>query len=151
MDSNSPASQPISDSPLDYLNQPISPPNPSHVPIITIEELLQTKEAALLLEEEDRTALRTVLTIDEAQLKKQLLLWVGAGFPNSYVLHTVQLTIPPVCSDGVSRDFLQYVSFLMPEFSISQVVLELEKRLPGMVLAYSYTNTYALRVHVSKK
>lgn len=139
------------ETPLTLTQQSIfrsGPPQP--LTIVSLNELLQTREATMSFEQKDRDALATLTTIDEAHLRSNLLVWVGGGVPDNFKLYTIQLVAPPVCSDGASRDILSYISYIVPGFSIVQILSDLEARLPGMRLTYSYTRT-TLCVHVSKK
>lgn len=121
------------------------------IPLMTMEELLQTTEALKSLEERDRNKIRSFLDVDQVALRARLLSWANLGFPDQYVLYTIQFSQHHTCSDGVSRDLLSYLPFLVPNFSIVDAVSQLEAKLPGMALSYSYTASNCLSVHVSKK
>jgi hypothetical protein len=120
-------------------------------PILSIDEILSTAEVIRSREESDRTVLQQLTNVDTLDLKNRLLIWGSLGCPTAHTLYTLQLNYLDRCSDGVSRTVLEYISYLNPTFSIVDTLAALEMRLPGMNLSYSYTTTYALCIHVSKK
>ena len=125
------------------------PPQPDC--ILTIDDILSTAEAIQSKEAADRTVLDELINVDTMDLKNRLLTWGSLGCPTAHTLYTLQLNCLERCSDGVSRTLLDYITYLNPTFSIVDTLAVLETRLPGMTLSYSYTTTYALCVHVSKK
>lgn len=120
------------------------------IPLMSLEELLQTSEALKSSEERDKEKLRNFLNIDQVLLRSRLLTWASLGFPSNYVIYTIDLNNPPVCSDGVNRNLLSYLAFLLPEFSLAAAVSDLQSKLPGMLLSYSYTISNSISIHVSK-
>lgn len=121
------------------------------IAIVSLDELLEAKETIEAAEENDRNKIDSFLDIDQVAIRSRLLIWSGLGFPENYVMYTIQFNPPPKCSDGNTRRTLDYVSFLLPDFSIVNAVAQLESKLPGMQLSYSYTDTYMFNIHVSKK
>lgn len=120
------------------------------IPLMSLEELLQTSEALKSLEQGDKNKLQSFLNIDQVLIRSRLLTWASLGFPPLYVIYTIQLSNHAICSDGVSRDLLSYMAFLLPEFSLAAAVSDLQSKLPGMSLSYSYTLSNCISIHVSK-
>lgn len=117
--------------------------------IISIQELETTIEALQSYETADRALLQP---IDDTELRGKLLQWAASGFPRGYVLYSRHFRRLDKCSDGISRaDLVDYISYLDPSFSIAVFLQQLETRLPGMSLSYSYTSDFSLQIHVSKK
>lgn len=116
--------------------------------VVSLDDLMQTKEAISAAEEKDRSQLLTLVNVDETQLRSKLYSWAASDFANSYVLYEIQLSSK--CSDGVQRGCMEYITYLGTSFDPVATLNILQERLPGMVLSYSYTNDYKFRVHVSK-
>lgn len=136
---------------MDSDSTTIGPVSTGPIPIVSLDELLQTTEALTSVEESDRNKLRSLLDIDQVVLRSRLLAWASGGFPDQYVIYTIQLSQSTSCSDGVTRDIVAYMTFLLPDFSLVGAVSTLESKLPGMGLSYSYTASKCLSIHVSKK
>jgi hypothetical protein len=37
--------------------------------------------------------------------------WALAGFPSNHVIHQLTISVPPVCSDGKTRELQEYIEF----------------------------------------
>lgn len=116
--------------------------------IVTLNDLIQTKEAIAAAEERDRTQLTSLVNVDEIQLREKLYSWAASDFATSYVLYEIQLSSKS--SDGVNRTCMEYITYLGTAFDPVGTLSTLQQRLPGMSLSYSYTTDYKFRVHVSK-
>lgn len=133
---------------LDMLQHPPADPTP----IISISDLLNTIDIIKSKEAEDKTRLTTLFNVNEADLRNRLILWGTTGFPSMYTLYSFQLHRSETCSDGIARrDGIEYYNFLFPETPLQNVLMNIEQRLPGMTLTYSYTADFLLCVHISKK
>jgi hypothetical protein len=125
----------------------VAPP-PESTQIMTLEELITSQEALTSKESYDRIAMTQFANPDPTAVRTRLLQWAGLGFPNIFVLLSLELVPPTVCIDGVSRSPFQYVEYLTGT-SLSDHVLVLQQKLPGMALSYS-TPGNNIRIHVSK-
>ena len=126
----------------------VSPPQ--QTPIISIEQLIQSVDCTLRNENADREALSCLLEINEVQLLNSLKLWATQGFAVNHTLFEIRLHKCDPCSDSVHRDLFQYIDYLAPSRNITDVINDLQSRLPGMSISYSYTSDYVFRVHVTK-
>jgi hypothetical protein len=122
------------------------PPEPSY--IMTLEQLVASQEALVSKESNDRASVTTFVNPDPGTVRTRLLQWASLGFPNIFVLLSVDLAPPPVCLDGVARSGFQYIQYLTGT-SLSDHVRALEQKLPGMSLSYS-TPGIAVCIHVTK-
>jgi hypothetical protein len=130
----------------------ISPVSNTPISIITINDILNTLNVIVSNETADKQHIQSLIDIDEVDLRKRLVDWGIAGFPVGHVIYSLQFTRLENCSDGVVRnDLLDYIQFLFPETSIAIILGNIESKLPGMTLSYSYTNDLILRIHVSRK
>jgi hypothetical protein len=130
---------------MDTSDEPVSQESTT---IISLDELLQTREAIVSSEANDRTKLLTLVNIDETELRNKLLVWATSGFLPNYILYEIQLGSR--CSDGVNRNCMEYITYLGTTFEPVSSLNILQQRLPGMTLSYSYTHDFTFRVHVSK-
>lgn len=124
------------------------PPPPESPYIMTLEELTASQEALVSKETSDRLSVTRFVNPDPTRVRTRLLQWASAGFPNIFVLSSIELTPPTVCLDGVSRSAFQYVEYLTGT-SLSDHVLALQQKLPGMSLSYSTPGT-SVCIHVTK-
>jgi hypothetical protein len=122
------------------------PPAPSY--IMTLEELVASQEALQSKETSDRSLVTNFVNPDPAVVRTRLLQWASMGFPNIFVLSSLELIPPSVCLDGVTRSAFQYVEYLTGT-SLSDHVLTLQQKLPGMHLSYS-TPGSNICIHVTK-
>ena len=116
--------------------------------IATIEELLSSHAALVAQETADRAAL-TPLTAPTAEAyRPQLFAWAAAGFPPIYVVQSFSLTPPSMCSDGVTRDAVNYAWYLLGA-EIGDVLANIQSLLTGIVVSYSFAGN-ALKIHVTR-
>lgn len=124
------------------------PPPPEPPYIMTLEQLVASQEALVSKETADLALVTTFVNPDPAMVRTRLLQWASLGFPNIFVLLSVDLTPPSVCLDGVARSRFEYIQYLTST-SLSDHVRALELKLPGMSLSYS-TPGSTVCIHVSK-
>ena len=98
----------------------IPPPEETSVPlpevspyIVTIDELMLTQGAIIRKEIDDTVALTNLFEPDPANLKLALVTWASHGFPSNWIVNSVQINPPVVCSDSQTRGFYEYVLFLI--------------------------------------
>lgn len=115
-------------------------------PIVSLDDLIQTKEAIAASEERDKALLRTLVNVNESQLRGLLFTWASTNFTDNYILYEFQLDSR--CLDGVIRNCIDYITYL--GFDPVTALESIQQRLPGMSLSYSYTNDFKFRVHVTK-
>ena len=117
-------------------------------PIATLDELMASHAVLVAKETADRAAL-TPLTAPTAEAyRPQLFAWAAAGFPAIYVVQSFSLTPPSMCSDGVTRDAVNYAWYLLG-VEIGGILANIQSMLTGITVSYSFEGN-ALRIHVSK-
>jgi len=120
--------------------------NPQY--IATISELLTSYEATQLHEAKDKTTLSVLLTENGNTLRNPLFQWAALGFPDIYILHSFTVTPPAVCADGVTRNMIEYIQYLL-ETDLTTLITGLQSRLLGIQVSFSILGQ-AFRIHVSR-
>ena len=116
--------------------------------IATIDELMASHAAVLTQESADRATLEPLLNPTPDAYRPQLFVWAAAGFPNVYVIRTFSFTPPSTCSDGVARDLVEYVRYLLGT-QVEPLIAVIQSMLTGIIASYSIEDG-ALRIHVTK-
>lgn len=128
----------------------IPPPQP--IVILSFDEIVSAIDVLKAREDIDRQKLVEFSRIADTNLRERLVQWGMAGFCDNHVFYTIQLSVLPRCSDGVIRtDIFEYIEYMLPGFSLVNIICDLESKLPGMKLTYSYADTNLLQIHVTKK
>ena len=123
---------------------PVEPPN-----IATLEELMSSHAVVVAKEAADRQLLSGLVTPMRDQYRSQLFQWAGLGFPAIFIIQTFELTPPTYCSDGVSRDPVEYLNYLMIPNTLDSVLDTIRSLMPGILVSFSFLGN-TLRIHVSK-
>jgi hypothetical protein len=87
-------------------------PTTEPVYLFDVNTLVTEHDRLLQKEAEDRALANTVEFPDMTAFKAKLVEWAGKGFPPAYAVLSFTLNPPAVCSDGVSRDPIEYFVFL---------------------------------------
>jgi hypothetical protein len=89
-------------------------------------------------------------------LKKNLYMWAGGGYIDSYESYRFVLNDPNIvngrysCSDGIFRDVWGYIPFILGS-SIQELVQSYQLKMKGISLSYSVQiNPITLILHVSR-
>ena len=116
--------------------------------IITLDDLVTSHDQLVQKELTDRTSLSVLASPDSSILKTNLYQWARVGFPNTFPILTITLTVPPLCADGQIRTFYDYTTYLLGH-PIAEDMLLLQSKLPGMKLSYSLDWT-SITFHVER-
>jgi hypothetical protein len=117
--------------------------------ILSIDDLLNSHEAITVKESTDRDAVASFTALSMESLKPTLYRWAGAGFPGGYVVSTLNLTPPALCSDGVSRTLTFYFEWLLAT-PIATWLQGLEALTKGMMFTFSHNGSNVITLHVSR-
>ncbi len=123
---------------------PVEPPS-----IATLDELMQSHMVVLAKEAADRASLAGLLNPTREQYRPQLFQWAGLGFPPIFVVQVFDVTPPTYCSDGVMRDAMNYLNYLLTPSSLDSVLDTIRSLMPGISVSFSFLGNM-LRIHVSK-
>lgn len=128
---------------------PVVPtPTPTVPTIATMEELMASHAVLVAKETADRAALTPLTAPTPEAYRPQLFAWAAAGFPAIYVVQSFSLTPPSMCSDGVTRDAVNYAWYLLG-VEIGGILANIQSMLTGITVSYSFDGN-VLRIHVSK-
>jgi len=116
--------------------------------ILTLDGLMAQVESIKQREAEDLAKLGQFLNPSLGAMQPVFLSWAAAGFPPLYLILSIPISPPAVCSDSVSRGLYDYISYLIGNDLGAQTVLFSEK-FDGMTIAYSISGS-TLTFHVSK-
>ena len=116
--------------------------------IVTIEELMSSHLAIVGQETADRAKLEALTSPTAAVYRPRLLAWAAVGFPPIFVVRAFNITPPSVCSDGVTRDAVNYVWYLLGT-EIGDIIANIQSLMPGILVSYSFDQN-KLQIHVTK-
>jgi hypothetical protein len=133
------------DPPYEWTMPPSEPPSPF---IMTFDELRTTQEAIQNKETQDRSAVFRFVEPDTEELKRRLLQWASAGFPDTYMIFSISVIPPSKCVDGETRTMFDYVNYLLSSTLYDKFQV-LQAKLPGMTLSYSLPSNQ-ICMHVSR-
>ena len=123
---------------------PVEPPS-----IATLDELMQSHAVVMAKENSDRQSLTGLVTPTREQYRSQLFQWAGLGFPAIFVVQVFDVSPPTYCSDGISRDSLAYLNYLITPNTLDSVLETIRSLMPGILVTFSFLGN-TLRIHVSK-
>ena len=123
---------------------PVEPPS-----IATLDELMSSHSVVVAKEAADRAALSGLVNPMRDQYRPQLFQWAGLGFPTIFIVQTFEVTPPTYCSDGVSRNSVEYLNYLIIPNTLDSVLETIRSLMPGITVSVSFFGN-TLRIHVSK-
>lgn len=131
----------------DSILVPAPAPAPSPY-IITLDDLISTINTISEKEAQDKQKLSILVNPDSSMITNNLYQWAKLGFPAVYPILSISITVPPKCSDGLTRTFYDYMTYVLGH-QIGDDMMLLQAKLPGMKLSYSLDYT-SITFHVEK-
>ena len=116
--------------------------------IATLDELLLSYESTLAQETADRTALSVLINPSRESFRSQLFQWAAAGFPSGYIIQSISINPPNICSDGVTRNVGKYVEYCIGT-DLGSVIQSMAALMTGINPTWS-TNENTIRIHVTR-
>ena len=126
------------------MNQPPQPPS-----ILSLDDLLNTVDYELQKEIDDKVIVNSFMSPGYDVLKTMLKPWAKAGFPTSFLISSIELKVPPVCADGVSRSLSFYFEYLLG-VSITTALQNMAANTTGMSFSYSHNGSNTINLHITK-
>jgi len=127
--------------------EPTGPTGPTS--IASLDELMETYTVAIAKEGVDRQLLSSLVNPLRDQYRPQLFQWAGLGFPAVFIIQTFEINPPNICSDGVTRDMIAYLKFLLSPSTLDTALDGIRLLMPGIIVTFSFLGN-TLRIHVSK-
>lgn len=119
-----------------FVPSPPSPGEPVPPPILTMNDILNAREVILAKEAVDGQAFTAIPNQSVEFLRTRMIEWAKNGFANAYTLFTIPVTVPEVCSDGVSRNLTDYITFVSGK-TIQEHVGGLQAKLPDFDVSFA--------------
>jgi hypothetical protein len=117
--------------------------------IASLDELMETYTVAIAKESTDRQLLSSLINPLRDQYRPQLFQWAGLGFPAAFIVQTFEINPPNICSDGVSRDMIAYLKFLLSPSTLDIALDTIRSLMPGIMITFSFSGN-TLQIHVTK-
>jgi hypothetical protein len=128
---------------------PSAATGPVEVPnIVTMEELMASYSAIIAKETADTQLLASLVTPTRDGFRPQLFQWAAAGFPDLYIVQTISVTPPAICTDGVTREIGKYIEYRIGK-NLGEVVDGMKALMTGIQPSWSMDGNN-LRIHVTK-
>jgi len=117
--------------------------------IVSITDLMN-EHATIVQRESTMKAFLTsqLITVSPSTLRPRLIEWATLRYPPIYPILNLQVDIPNICADGVSRSLQAFVEYSLGA-PLSVVIESLCAKLPGMEVSYSCSGS-SFSIHVSK-
>ena len=133
---------------IDAINS-LQLPLPSVQPILSLDDLVNSYELEIEKEAIDRATIASFMNPSYDALKEMLKPWAKVGFPPGYSMSSVNLNVPTVCADGVSRSLTFYFEYLLG-VPIATALETLAASTTGMIFTYSHDGNSTIALHVRK-
>ena len=117
--------------------------------IASLDELMETYTVIVTKEDTDRQSLSSLINPLSEQYRPQLFQWAGLGFPDVFIIKTFEINPPNICSDGVSRDTMAYLKFLLSPLTFNIALDTIRSLMPGIIVTFSFSGN-TLQIHVTK-
>jgi len=117
--------------------------------VMTMDELLGSHANIVQQEAADKSLLTQLSSPNKSTLQPAFVNWTTQGFPNIYILFSINLSPPNICVDGVSRNMYDYISYLLGR-DLGQEIVAFQSNFLGMIMSYTITGT-TLNIHVTKQ
>jgi hypothetical protein len=116
--------------------------------VVDISELLVSIGAIQVQEASDRTKLSVLMHETRDTLRPQMFEWASAGFTPIYIVQKFELNPPSICSDGIQRNTLSYIEYLLGK-DMGQIIAAIQALCLGVTISYSVSGN-TLNIHVSR-
>ena len=105
------------------------PPRILLTDLLTDLSVLQQQEAA------DRASFLAVRYPDLSSIRTKLITWLASGKQGNCVLIRIPFAVPNMCSDGVARNFFEYVEFVSEKTLVAHLQ-SIQAILPDFEVGY---------------
>jgi len=109
-------------------------------PRILLSDLMTDLSVLQQQEATDRASFRAVTSPDFREIRTKLISWLANGKQGNCTLIHIPFAVPNVCSDGVSRNFFEYVEFVSGK-PLTAHLQSLQTILPDFEIGYQCSRT----------
>ncbi len=120
----------------------------SDVPF-SIDDLINSQEVIIAKENEDRIVCLNFAQMSIDSIKTNLYSWASVGFPPAYLVSSLSVTPPAVCSDGVTRNLVEYYEWLI-SMTITEWLDSMNAKVSGMYFTFSHNGNSTINLHINK-
>lgn len=106
------------------------------VDFLSLDEILSDHSILVTKEAQDKAVIDQIGSQHVSALKPNLVEWVGRGKPNAHPIMMLSIQPPAKCSDGVTRNLPDYITFCSGK-SIEEHIGLLQAKLSGMTLSFA--------------
>lgn len=103
---------------------------------LSLNDILGDHEIVVAKEQADKALLDQIGSQHVSALKPKLVEWVGRGKPYAYPIMLLSIEPPEKCSDGITRELAEYITFCSGK-SIEEHVGLLQAKLSGMTVSFA--------------
>ena len=129
MDASGPTGIMMATGEIHYLAEPIPD-------AISLDDLLNDHSIIVAKEAADKASLDQIGSQHVSAFRPKLVEWIGLGKPHAYPILLLDIHPPTKCSDGVSRNLPDYITFCSGK-SIEEHVGLLQAKLSGMSVSFA--------------
>lgn len=122
---------------------PVETPN-----IASLDELMASHAAVFTQEQKDTKSLEILKNPSREAFRTQLFQWAAVGFPDLYLVQSITINPPSICSDGVTRNLGKYIEFCLGT-DMGTILQGISALMTGIRPSWS-TDGNTLRIHVTK-
>ncbi len=106
------------------------------VDFLSLDDLVNDHASLVAKEDTDKSLLNQIGSQHVSALKPKLVEWFSLGKPCAYPILSLNITPPGKCSDGVSRNLPDYITFCSGK-SIEEHVGLLQAKLSGISVSFA--------------
>ena len=116
---------------------------------LSLLDIMNDHSTVVQRESDSKTLLTAqLLSASSSSFKPALLQWASLGYPTIFPILRIQVDVPEICADGVSRQTQEFVEYNLG-MPLSEIVASISAKLLGMDVSYSCSYR-TLSIHVSK-
>lgn len=130
------ATEPPTEIPVE--EPPVGTPSPPD--IVRLDDILSDIDFLRRKEAEDKVLIESIATLSTSHIREKAKAWALSGFPPSFPLYQITLSIPRKCSDGISRNLAEYIEFLTSE-DLYQHLDKLKEKVSGFTINFAVMGT----------
>jgi hypothetical protein len=116
--------------------------------IATLDELMASHEAVITQEQTDITNLQALKNPSREGFRSKLFQWASLGFPDLYIVQSININPPNICSDGVTRNLGKYIEYCLGT-DMGTVIQGIAALMTGINPTWS-TDGNCVRIHVTR-